>query len=133
MPKLRTLLSAVLLLVASIFVASIAITGQAPTTRAAGDMLVYVGTYTGEKSKGIYVSHMDVATGKLTAPELAGLPLELSADGSELVYTFDAQSEQTGIGELLRKLNEHGIDFKDLQSSQSSLEEIFVNLVKADA
>ena len=71
MPKLRTLLSAVLLLVASIFVASIAITGQAPTTRAAGDMLVYVGTYTGEKSKGIYVSHMDVATGKLTAPELA--------------------------------------------------------------
>jgi ABC-2 type transport system ATP-binding protein len=66
-------------------------------------------------------------------PELAGLPLELSADGNELVYTFDAQSEQTGIGELLRRLNEHGIDFKDLQSSQSSLEEIFVNLVKADA
>ncbi|HWT72344.1 MAG TPA: ABC transporter ATP-binding protein [Oxalicibacterium sp.] len=66
-------------------------------------------------------------------PELGGLPLELSADGNELVYTFDAQSEQTGIGELLRKLNEHGIDFKDLQSSQSSLEEIFVNLVKADA
>jgi ABC-2 type transport system ATP-binding protein len=64
--------------------------------------------------------------------ELAGMPLELSADGSELVYTFDAQGEQTGIGELLRKLNEHGIDFKDLQSSQSSLEEIFVNLVKAE-
>jgi ABC-2 type transport system ATP-binding protein len=66
-------------------------------------------------------------------PELTGLPLELSNDGNELIYTFDAQSEQTGIGELLRKLNEHGIDFKDLQSSQSSLEEIFVNLVKADA
>jgi ABC-2 type transport system ATP-binding protein len=65
--------------------------------------------------------------------ELAGLPLELSADGNDLIYTFDAQGEQTGIGELLRKLNEHGIDFKDLQSSQSSLEEIFVNLVKADA
>ena len=57
--------------------------------------------------------------------------LELSADGDELVYTFDAQSEQTGIADLLRQLNEHGIDFKDLQSSQSSLEEIFVNLVRA--
>ncbi len=56
--------------------------------------------------------------------------LELSADGDELVYTFDAQGEQTGIANLLRQLNEHGIDFKDLQSSQSSLEEIFVNLVR---
>ncbi|HEX2605209.1 MAG TPA: ABC transporter ATP-binding protein [Oxalicibacterium sp.] len=64
--------------------------------------------------------------------ELGGLPLELSADGNDLIYTFDAQGEQTGIGELLRTLNEHGIDFKDLQSSQSSLEEIFVNLVKAE-
>ena len=63
--------------------------------------------------------------------ELAGYSLELSSDGSELVYTFDAQSEQTGIAGLLRRLNEQGIDFKDLQSSQSSLEEIFVNLVRA--
>ena len=62
--------------------------------------------------------------------ELAGHRLELSVDGDELVYTFDAQSEQTGIAGLLRQLNEHGIDFKDLQSSQSSLEEIFVSLVK---
>ncbi|WP_394780649.1 ABC transporter ATP-binding protein [Undibacterium sp.] len=62
---------------------------------------------------------------------LAGQPLTLSADGNELVYTFDAQSEQTGIAELLRSLGEHGIDFKDLRSSQSSLEEIFVNLVRA--
>ncbi len=46
-----------------------------------------------------------------------------------MIYTFDAQSEQTGIAELLKKLGEHGIDFKDLQSSQSSLEEIFVSLV----
>ncbi|NEL42490.1 MAG: multidrug ABC transporter ATP-binding protein, partial [Xanthomonas perforans] len=38
-------------------------------------------------------------------------------------------AEQTGIGALLRRLNEHGIDFKDLHSSESSLEEIFVNLV----
>ncbi len=60
---------------------------------------------------------------------LAGMALALSSDGSELVYTFDAQSEQTGIADLLRRLGEHGIDFKDLQSSQSSLEDIFVNLV----
>lgn len=63
--------------------------------------------------------------------ELVGPQLELSADGMTLVYTFDAQSEHTGIAELLRALGEHGIDFKDLQSSESSLEEIFVNLVKA--
>jgi ABC-2 type transport system ATP-binding protein len=63
--------------------------------------------------------------------ELAGHPLELSADGSELTYTFDAQGEKTGIAGLLRRLNEHGIDFKDLQSSESSLEDIFVSLVRA--
>jgi len=61
--------------------------------------------------------------------ELAGYPLELSADGNELIYIFDAQGEQTGIADILRQLAKHGIDFKDLQSSQSSLEEIFVNLV----
>ncbi len=62
--------------------------------------------------------------------QFAGHQLELAADGSELVYTFDAQSERTGIADLLRQLGEHGIDFKDLQSSESSLEDIFVNLVK---
>ena len=65
--------------------------------------------------------------------ELAGYPIELSSDGLELVYTFDTQGEHTGITTLLRRLNEHGIDFKDLQSSQSSLEEIFVSLVRAQA
>ena len=64
---------------------------------------------------------------------LAGQALALSADGNELVYTFDAQSEQTGIAELFRQLESHGIDFKDLQSNQSSLEDIFVNLVEAHA
>ncbi len=62
--------------------------------------------------------------------ELAGEPLELSADGAELVYTFDTQSQETGIADLLRRLAGHGIDFKDLQTSQSSLEEIFVSLVR---
>jgi ABC-2 type transport system ATP-binding protein len=61
--------------------------------------------------------------------ELRGLPLELSADGATLVYTFDVQAEDTGIGPLLRRLNALGIDFKDLHSSESSLEEIFVSLV----
>jgi len=62
--------------------------------------------------------------------ELETFQLELSTDGTQLVYTFDAQHEHTGIAELLKCLGERGIDFKDLQSSQSSLEEIFVSLVK---
>ena len=62
--------------------------------------------------------------------ELADYPLELVADGNELVYTFDVQREHTGIAALMRLLNKHGIDFKDLHSSESSLEEIFVSLVR---
>ena len=62
---------------------------------------------------------------------LSNQPLELVADGNELVYTFDVQREHTGIAGLLRRLNEQGIDFKDLHSSESSLEEIFVSLVRA--
>ncbi|MEX2525676.1 MAG: ABC transporter ATP-binding protein [Gammaproteobacteria bacterium] len=56
--------------------------------------------------------------------------LELVEDGHELVYTFDAHQEQSGIATLLRRLNEHGIDFRDLHSRESSLEEIFVSLVR---
>lgn len=63
-------------------------------------------------------------------PELAGYPLELADNGNMLIYTFDAQSEHTGIAELLRELSKQGIDFKDLHSNQSSLEEIFVSLVR---
>jgi ABC-2 type transport system ATP-binding protein len=59
----------------------------------------------------------------------SGDRLELSADGNELVYTFKSDGERTGIAELLRRLGEHGIHFKDLQTSQSSLEDIFVSLV----
>ncbi len=66
---------------------------------------------------------------QLPAP-LAEYPLELADGGHTLVYTFDAQQEHSGIAELLRALDELNIDFKDLQSSQSSLEEIFVNLVR---
>ena len=63
--------------------------------------------------------------------ELANPALALLSDGNELVYTFDAQSEETGIADLLRRLHEHGIDFKELKSTQSSLEDIFVSLVRA--
>ncbi|HEY0940366.1 MAG TPA: ABC transporter ATP-binding protein [Steroidobacter sp.] len=62
-------------------------------------------------------------------PQLANRQLELAADGNELIYTFDAQADATGIASLLRQLNELGIDFKDLHTSESSLEEIFVSLV----
>ena len=60
---------------------------------------------------------------------LAGLPLALAAEGHSLVYTFDTQREETGIAALLKQLAELGIDFKDLHSSESSLEDIFVSLV----
>ena len=63
--------------------------------------------------------------------DLADYQLDLAADGHELVYTFDAQSEDTGIAGLLRRLSGAGVDFKDLRTEESSLEEIFVSLVRA--
>jgi ABC-2 type transport system ATP-binding protein len=62
---------------------------------------------------------------------IRGGELELSPDGSELVYTFDARAEETGIAALLRRLGEHSIDFKDLRTDESSLEDIFVDLVRS--
>jgi ABC-2 type transport system ATP-binding protein len=64
---------------------------------------------------------------------LASYALTLADGGHELVYSFDGQHEHTGIPELLRDLAANGIDFKDLKSSESSLEEIFVNLLRARA
>ena len=63
---------------------------------------------------------------------LAGLPLTLTEDRHALVYTFDTQQEETGIAALLKRLAELGIDFKDLHSSESSLEDIFVSLIHSD-
>ncbi|WP_444925848.1 ABC transporter ATP-binding protein [Microbulbifer sp. TRSA002] len=60
---------------------------------------------------------------------LADLPLSLSSDGSQLVYRFDIKSEDTGLAEFLRRLNAADIEFRDLHTRESSLEEIFVNLV----
>ena len=59
--------------------------------------------------------------------------LDLAESGNELVYTFDAQAEQTGIAELMKRLAERGVDFKDLQTRESSLEDIFVSLVRSRA
>jgi ABC-2 type transport system ATP-binding protein len=64
---------------------------------------------------------------------LAEHQLELNGDGSEIVYTYDTQGERTGITALLAALGEAGIRFKDLSTTQSSLEDSFVNLVKKSA
>ena len=60
---------------------------------------------------------------------LADWKLVLKADGAVLEYTFDAADEGVGIPALLRRLGELGVGFKDLQTEQSSLEDIFVSLV----
>ena len=62
-------------------------------------------------------------------PELAEWDLTLKADGHELLYAFDANSERTGVPSLLRRMSDLGIGFKDLNTRQSSLEDIFVSLV----
>jgi ABC-2 type transport system ATP-binding protein len=61
--------------------------------------------------------------------ELSDWKLELKAEGNELQYVFDANEERTGIPSLLRRMSDLGIAFKDLNTSQSSLEDIFVSLV----
>ncbi len=66
-------------------------------------------------------------------PELDAYRLELVRDGMELVYTYDTRGERTGITALLRDLAAAGIRFKDLQTSQSSLEDIFVGLLRERA
>jgi ABC-2 type transport system ATP-binding protein len=60
---------------------------------------------------------------------LVGEDLELSKDGSQLIYTFNAQSEHTGITSLLNNVKDAGIGIRDLKTTQSSLEDIFVFLV----
>ncbi|MBY6210401.1 ABC transporter ATP-binding protein [Microbulbifer agarilyticus] len=61
--------------------------------------------------------------------ELKEFELDIADEGNQLIYTFDTQREHTGIATLLRALNQQGMEFKDLHSSESSLEEIFVSLV----
>jgi ABC-2 type transport system ATP-binding protein len=61
---------------------------------------------------------------------LAGYALELANGGNELTYTYDADAAKSGIASLLEALDAAGIRFKDLQTSETSLEDIFVNLVR---
>ncbi len=63
--------------------------------------------------------------------ELSQWQLKLSDNGYELVYEFDTRADSTGVPSLLRQLSTLGIGFKDLHTQQSSLEDIFVNLVRA--
>ena len=56
--------------------------------------------------------------------------LHISDDGCQLIFSYDTKKERTGITALLGALNEAGIKFKDLRTEQSSLEDIFVNLVR---
>jgi ABC-2 type transport system ATP-binding protein len=71
--------------------------------------------------------------GKIDAvpPDLAAYNLELSSEGNELTYTYDTKGERTGITSLLSDLREAGIRFHDLDTNESSLEDIFVSLVRA--
>ena len=62
-------------------------------------------------------------------PELGEWELELRGEGNELLFTFDAKAERTGIASLIRRMTDLGIGFKDLATRQSSLEDIFVRLV----
>ncbi len=63
---------------------------------------------------------------------LSAYDLQLANGGTELTYTYDTKSERTGIVGLLDRLSDAGIIFKDLQTTQSSLEDIFVSLVKEE-
>jgi ABC-2 type transport system ATP-binding protein len=66
-------------------------------------------------------------------PELGAYRLALAENGNELVYSYDARDEKTGIVALLENLNKAGIEFKDLQTTQTSLEDIFVSLVREES
>jgi ABC-2 type transport system ATP-binding protein len=74
------------------------------------------------------ILHLQTALHAVPA-ELAAHNLALAADGKELVFTYDTQKERTGVTALLSDLNRNGIRFRDLQTVQSSLEDIFVGLV----
>ncbi|WP_417514446.1 ABC transporter ATP-binding protein [Marinobacter sp.] len=79
----------------------------------------------GKKELRLQLQHkLDKVPGELTLE-----PVELSEDGYELIYTFDSQQEQAGVARLLRTLGDIGIDYRDLRTRESSLEEIFVGLV----
>jgi ABC-2 type transport system ATP-binding protein len=78
------------------------------------------------------IVELDKAVDTIPAP-LSSWGLELSAEGNRLVYTYDPRNTHTGIAELLRAIDDAGLLLKDLVTSKSSLEEIFINLVDSKA
>jgi ABC-2 type transport system ATP-binding protein len=66
-------------------------------------------------------------------PEALAGRVELAADGRALIYTYDTRAERTGITALLTDLQKAGLQLADLTTHQSSLEDIFVDLVKETA
>ena len=76
--------------------------------------------------------HLEHALERLPAA-LSGFNVELAGGGAELIYTYDERGDRTGITALLQTLTEAGIRFKDLHTTQSSLEDIFVTLVRGKA
>ncbi len=74
--------------------------------------------------------HLDLQAPLAAIPDpLAPFGLELSSDGLALTYTFDTRTQASGIADLMRQLAASGVEFRDLQTQQSSLEDIFVTLV----
>jgi ABC-2 type transport system ATP-binding protein len=63
--------------------------------------------------------------------ELSGWDLQLADKGRRLEYTFDTTGERTGVASLISRMSELGVQFKDLETKSSSLEDIFVSLVHA--
>jgi ABC-2 type transport system ATP-binding protein len=100
-----------------------------------GELVLVEETATLMKKLGKKQLTLDLAQPLAALPEaLAGRNVELSADGTRLVYTYQAQDEAGGgIAGLLEQIEKLGIVFKDLQTRQSSLEDIFVSLVKGAA
>ena len=82
------------------------------------------------KKLGRKVLHLQLAEPLQTIPaELSEWKLELSEDGSQLTFEFDAKADRTGVPSLLAAMRDAGIAFKDLDTKSSSLEDIFVSLV----
>jgi ABC-2 type transport system ATP-binding protein len=80
----------------------------------------------GKRSLSIMMQHRI----EIIPPALAAWPLRLDNNGERLIYDFDANAPDTGIPRLLRELDAAGIDYKDLETSRNSLEDIFVDLVE---
>jgi len=76
------------------------------------------------------ILHLRAAISAIPA-SLSGYALELSPDGGRVIYTFDARHSRSNIPDLLRDISAAGLEFKDLETRESSLEEIFVSLVRA--